>query len=68
MKKLLISAAAVVTVSALILTGCPEDSATPTTLAYICENGTATTGNGATPGLSSCDSCNTHYRISWNCR
>ena len=28
-----------------------------TDLSYICENGTPTTGNGATAGVSSCDAC-----------
>ena len=61
MKKLLISAAAVVTVSALILTGCPEDSATPTTFAYICENGTAASGAASTEDVSNCQACNQGY-------
>ena len=57
MNKFLIGVAAVVTVGALVLVGCPEDSAIPTTHPYICENGTAATGAATTEDTSNCTAC-----------
>ncbi len=63
MNKFLIGVAAVVTVGALVLVGCPEDSAVPTTHPYICENGTAATGAATTENVSNCTACNDDYDI-----
>ncbi len=70
MNKFLISIATVVTVGALILVGCPEDSASPkdsagpTTYPYVCENGTAATGTAAAENTSNCTACDsTNYEI-----
>ncbi len=64
MKKLLISVAAVVTVGALVLTGCPEDGGGgggTTDYPYVCENGTAADGNSAAAGVSNCQECKTGF-------
>ena len=61
MKKLLISVAALVTVGALVLTGCPEDTSGGANLSYVCENGTAADGNGAAAGVSNCQECKTGF-------
>ncbi len=66
MNKFLICIAAVVTVGALILVGCPDDSGdnnSGTTFPYTCENGTAATGAAATASQSNCDSCDQGYGI-----
>ena len=65
MKKFFIGVAAVVTVGALVLVGCPEDSSGGgvVDLSYVCENGTAADGNGATAGVSNCTECGDGYLV-----
>ncbi len=57
MKKFFIGAAAVITVWALVLVGCPEENAGPTTYPYVCENGTAAAGAATTENVSNCTAC-----------
>ena len=63
MKKFFISAAAVVTVGALVLVGCPEENTSPTTYPYVCENGTAATGAATTENVSNCTACTGTYVV-----
>ena len=63
MKKFFIGVAAVVTVGALVLAGCPEDGSSVVDLSYVCENGTAADGNGATAGISNCTECSDGYLV-----
>ena len=57
MKKFFIGAAVVVTGWALVLVGCPEENAGPTTYPYVCTNGTAATGAADTENVSNCTAC-----------
>ena len=69
MKKFFIGVVAVVTVGALVLVGCPDDSGNggngggETTYDFVCDNGVASTGTSSTEGVSRCASCTTPPHI-----
>ncbi len=66
MNKFLVGVAAVVTIGALVLVGCPDDNGGSVGLSYICKNGTAVAGTGDTVGVSNCDSCSQGYTLAGN--